>query len=130
MERVLPTLAKLTIVFVASGGALVFGTICVSLVVARYADSIRPPVMAKLKDASRVAYAIAACMFATGFLGSLLVEIGVGRSSQTSRAGGTLTVLEADSPFLFWSLTAFKGAAVLFAYYLAIKSFQKNPTIG
>nr|WP_199043181.1 hypothetical protein [Dyella sp. ASV24] len=122
----MPSLAKLTIIFMYSGGALVVGTICASVVGARFAESIKPPLMRRLKRAARAAYALAMYLFASGLLASLLVEVIVGRSSQTSRAGGTLTVFQADSPFLFWALTAFKGAAVLFVLHLAYK-VSKDP---
>jgi len=123
----MPSSAKLTMFFVYSGGAVLVGTIFASVVVARFAESIKPPLMKRLRHAARAAYALASYLFAGGFLASLLVEVLIGRSSQTSRAGGTLTVFQTDSPFLFWALTAFKGVAVLFAFYLASRVSKDPP---
>jgi len=111
------------------GGSVIVATICASLVGARYADSVTPATWERLKRLAGKAYAIAALMFAAGFLCSLLVEISVGRSSQTSRAGGTLTVLESNSPFLFWLTIAFKAIAVIFVFGLAVKAW-KEPWLG
>lgn len=48
-------------------------------------------------------------------------------ASQTSRAGGMLTVLQADSPLLFWLFSAFKVTAVIFAYYMIYKGSKDSP---
>jgi hypothetical protein len=107
------------------GASVILATICASFVGARYADSVTPATWKRLKRLAGKAYAMAALMFAAGFLCSLLVEISVGRSSQTSRAGGTLTVFESNSPFLFWLTIAFKAIAVVFAFGLAVKAWKK-----
>jgi hypothetical protein len=122
---IIPSLAKLTLWLVYGGGWLIFATICASLVGARYAESVTPATWKRLKRLAGKAYAVAALMFAGGFLCSLLVEISIGRSSQTSRAGGTLTVFESNSPFLFWLTIAFKASAVVFAFGLAFKAWKE-----
>ncbi|WP_199099874.1 hypothetical protein [Dyella sp. ASV21] len=123
-----PSLAKLTLWLMYGGGGLIFATICASLIGARHAESVTPATWKRLKRLAGKAYATAALMFAGGFLCSLLVEIAIGRSSQTSRAGGTLTVFEFNARLLFWLTIAFKATAVVFAFGLALKAW-KDPWI-
>ncbi|PMQ07551.1 hypothetical protein DyAD56_02165 [Dyella sp. AD56] len=122
----MPSLAQLANFSMYAGGALVFGTLCTTLVGARFAESIKPRVMTRLKRAARAAYASAMYLFASGLFGSLLIEVSMGISSQTSRAGGSLTVLQSDSPLLFWLLTALKDATVLFIFHMAY-AISKDP---